>query len=94
MANKGASVQVRGNNVAVPDEVPVPGGRLARMARLGGLALSAGAGLVLKRSNDETAAQAAKVLGNLRGLAAKIGQMASYVDGLVPEEGREAFEAS
>jgi predicted unusual protein kinase regulating ubiquinone biosynthesis (AarF/ABC1/UbiB family) len=72
----------------------VPSGRFARMARLGGLALTAGAGVVLKRSTEDAADQAAKVLGNLRGLAAKMGQMASYVDGLVPEERREAFEAS
>jgi predicted unusual protein kinase regulating ubiquinone biosynthesis (AarF/ABC1/UbiB family) len=71
----------------------VPAGRFARMARLGGLALSAGAGAVLGRPED-AAAQAAKVLGNLRGLAAKMGQMASYVDGLVPEDKRDAFEAS
>jgi predicted unusual protein kinase regulating ubiquinone biosynthesis (AarF/ABC1/UbiB family) len=30
----------------------------------------------------------------MRGLAAKVGQMASYVDGLVPESKRGAFEAS
>ena len=64
------------------------------MARLGGLALSTGAGLVFKRSNEQAADQAAKVLGNLRGLAAKLGQMASYVDGLVPEDKRDAFEGS
>ncbi|HVJ88968.1 MAG TPA: hypothetical protein VM580_04130, partial [Labilithrix sp.] len=74
--------------------VPVPSGRLSRMARLGGLALSAGAGMVLKKSEEEAAAQAAKVLGDLRGLAAKLGQMASYVDGLVPEDKRDAFEGS
>ena len=32
-----------------------------------------------------SAKHAAEVLGTLRGLAAKVGQMASYVDGLVPE---------
>ena len=30
----------------------------------------------------------------MRGLAAKVGQMASYVDGLVPEAQRDAFESS
>jgi predicted unusual protein kinase regulating ubiquinone biosynthesis (AarF/ABC1/UbiB family) len=38
------------------------------------------------------AEQALDLLGNLRGLAAKVGQMASYVDGLVPDEQREAYE--
>jgi len=32
------------------------------------------------------------MLGHMRGLAAKAGQMASYVDGMVPEEFRPAFE--
>ena len=31
------------------------------------------------------AEHAAEVLGNLRGVAAKVGQMAGYVDGVVPE---------
>ncbi len=37
---------------------------------------------------------AAEVLGSLRGLAAKLGQMGSYVDGIVPEKQREAYENS
>ncbi|MBX3186385.1 MAG: AarF/ABC1/UbiB kinase family protein [Labilithrix sp.] len=77
----------------------VPKGRLGRMARLAALGLKTGAGAVLARAtgNDDgkaVADQAAEVLGNLRGLAAKVGQMASYVDGLVPESKRDAFEAS
>lgn len=72
----------------------MPVGRLGRMAKLGALAIGAGASALLKRSNESAADQAAEVLGNLRGLAAKIGQMASYVDGLVPEDKRDAFEAS
>jgi predicted unusual protein kinase regulating ubiquinone biosynthesis (AarF/ABC1/UbiB family) len=73
------------------EAVRVPRGRFGRMARLVGAA----GGMVFRAgSNEDAAAQAAKVLGNLRGLAAKIGQMASYVDGLVPEEKRDAFEAS
>jgi predicted unusual protein kinase regulating ubiquinone biosynthesis (AarF/ABC1/UbiB family) len=38
------------------------------------------------------AEQALELLGNLRGLAAKVGQMASYVDGLIPDEQRAAYE--
>jgi len=64
------------------------------MARIGKLAIGAAGGAVLGRGHEEAAAAAADVLGNLRGLAAKIGQMASYVDGLVPEDKRDAFETS
>jgi predicted unusual protein kinase regulating ubiquinone biosynthesis (AarF/ABC1/UbiB family) len=56
--------------------------------------MKTGAGMMLGRSDETAADQAAAVLGNLRGLAAKVGQMASYVDGLVPESKRDAFEAS
>ncbi len=73
---------------------PVPGSRLGRVARLAGLGLRTGADLVLGRSEQAAADKAAEVLGNLRGLAAKVGQMASYVDGIVPEDKRDAFEAS
>lgn len=78
-------------------EKKVPAGRLGRMARLAALGLRTGAGAVLGRGDDAgklAADRAAEVLGTMRGLAAKIGQMASYVDGLVPEGQRDAFEAS
>jgi predicted unusual protein kinase regulating ubiquinone biosynthesis (AarF/ABC1/UbiB family) len=77
-------------------EKKVPTGRLGRMARLAALGLRNGAGAVLGRGDDgkAAAARAAEVLGTMRGLAAKVGQMASYVDGLVPEGQRDAFEAS
>jgi predicted unusual protein kinase regulating ubiquinone biosynthesis (AarF/ABC1/UbiB family) len=64
------------------------------MARLGALALGTAGSVMLRRSDDDVAKHTARVLGNLRGLAAKLGQMASYVDGLVPEGKRDAFEAS
>ena len=66
------------------------------MARLAGLAVNGGAGMVLGGAGAEArvAEKTAQVLGTLRGLAAKMGQMASYVDGLVPEDKRDAFEAS
>jgi predicted unusual protein kinase regulating ubiquinone biosynthesis (AarF/ABC1/UbiB family) len=70
-----------------------PTGRLGRMARLAALGLKTGAGMALGRE-QAVADRAAEVLGNLRGLAAKVGQMASYVDGIVPEGKRDAFEAS
>ena len=77
-------------------EKKVPGGRLGRIARLAKLGLQTGAGAVLGRDDDGKGAaeRAAEVLGTMRGLAAKVGQMASYVDGLVPESKRDAFEAS
>jgi predicted unusual protein kinase regulating ubiquinone biosynthesis (AarF/ABC1/UbiB family) len=58
------------------------------MARVG-----ARSGLALLGKGDGSAAaqQAAELLGNLRGLAAKVGQMASYVDGLIPPEQSAAY---
>lgn len=72
----------------------LPTGRLGRLARMAALGARTGAGLVLSRSDraDAIAEHAAEVLGTMRGLAAKVGQMASYVDGLVPEAQRDAFE--
>jgi predicted unusual protein kinase regulating ubiquinone biosynthesis (AarF/ABC1/UbiB family) len=67
------------------------------MARLATLGLKTGAGAMLGRGDDTgkaAADRAADVLGTMRGLAAKVGQMASYVDGIVPESKRDAFEAS
>lgn len=72
----------------------LPTGRLGRFARMAALGARTGAGLVLGRNGDAIAERAAEVLGTMRGLAAKIGQMASYVDGLVPEAHREAFEGA
>jgi predicted unusual protein kinase regulating ubiquinone biosynthesis (AarF/ABC1/UbiB family) len=53
-----------------------------------------GAGLLLDRKGDAAAKHAAEVLGTLRGLAAKVGQMASYIDGVVPETQRDAYESA
>ncbi|WP_437668790.1 ABC1 kinase family protein [Sorangium sp. So ce131] len=76
----------------------VPEGRLNRFARLAGLGARTGAGLLLSRGGEAAAERAAEqvveVLGTLRGLAAKVGQMASYVDGILPEGQREAFEGA
>jgi len=71
---------------------PIPAGRIGRLARLASLGARTGASLVTSRTGDAAARQAAEVLGNLRGLAAKVGQMASYLDGAVPEEHRAAYE--
>ncbi len=72
----------------------VPRGKLGRLSRLVSLGVKGGAGALLGRDPTVAAGEAAKVLGNLRGLAAKVGQMGSYVDGLVPEAQREAYENS
>ena len=74
------------------DERKVPEGRLGRLARLAGVGLRAGASLVADSDGTAAARHAAEVFGSLRGLAAKVGQMASYVDGVVPEGQRGAYE--
>ena len=76
------------------EEKKVPEGRFGRLARLSGLAARTGASLLFSKQGASAAVQAAEVLGNLRGLAAKVGQMASYVDGVVPEAHREAYETA
>ena len=73
-------------------ESKVPTGRLGRLARMARASARTGASLLLSRDATGAAAQAAEILGNLRGLAAKVGQMASYVDGFVPDAHRPAFE--
>lgn len=76
----------------------LPRGRLGRLARLAAVGARAGsgrlAGLVGDRARAERkiAEAAADALGNLRGLALKAGQMASYVDGAVPAEHRDLYE--
>ncbi len=72
----------------------IPEGRLGRIARLAGAGLRAGASLVRDDDGSAAAKHAADVLGTLRGLAAKVGQMASYVDGVVPEGQRAAYETA
>ena len=76
------------------EERNVPRGRLGRFARMAALGVRTGAGLLLEKEGTSSARVAADVLGHLRGLAAKVGQMASYVDGVVPPEHRDAYEAS
>ncbi len=70
----------------------LPTGRLGRVVRLASVGARAGAGLLLSKSGNGAAEYAAEVLGTLRGLAAKVGQTLSYVDGIVPEAQRESYE--
>jgi predicted unusual protein kinase regulating ubiquinone biosynthesis (AarF/ABC1/UbiB family) len=72
----------------------VPQGRIGRFARLAAVGMRTGAGMLLDRDGSSTAQRAAEVLGTLRGLAAKVGQMASYVDGIVPDHHQDAFQTS
>jgi predicted unusual protein kinase regulating ubiquinone biosynthesis (AarF/ABC1/UbiB family) len=73
----------------------LPEGRLGRLVRLAGLGARAGASALLSADGHEAAARhAAEVLGSLRGIAAKVGQMASYVDGVMPEEHHAAYEGA
>ncbi len=72
----------------------LPTGRLGRLTRLARVGARTGASLLMSGDGRGAAQQAAEVLGSLRGLAAKVGQMASYVDGVVPERHREAYETA
>jgi predicted unusual protein kinase regulating ubiquinone biosynthesis (AarF/ABC1/UbiB family) len=64
------------------------------LARLAALGARTSVSLLTSRDGSAAAAQAARVLGQLRGLAAKVGQMASYVDGVVPPAQRAAYESA
>lgn len=68
--------------------------RLARLVRLAEAGARTGGALLMQRGADAAARRTAEVLGNLRGLAAKVGQMASYVDGFVPEAQRELYQGA
>lgn len=76
----------------MPGDGSLPTGRLGRVVRLASVGARAGAGLLLTKSGNGAAEYAAEVLGTLRGLAAKVGQTLSYVDGIVPEAQRETYE--
>ena len=65
---------------------------MGRFVRLAGLSARTSASLLFGKNGESAAERAAEVLGTLRGVAAKVGQMASYVDGIVPEGQREAYE--
>ncbi len=75
-------------------ERDLPKGRVGRFTRMARLGARTGASLLASKTGEAAAQRAAEVLGEMRGLAAKIGQMASYVDGMVPEAHKEAYEAA
>lgn len=73
-------------------EKKVPRGRFDRITRLATAGARVGASALLGSDGSRTAKAASEVLGTLRGLATKVGQMAAYVDGVVPEAQRESYE--
>lgn len=75
-----------------PNSRKLPRSRFGRLARLAATGARSGANLLLGRNTEDAALAAAKTLGNLRGLATKLGQMASYVDGVIPEQHRDGYE--
>lgn len=70
----------------------VPTGRLRRFAQLATVGARASVDMLARRGSEKVAERTAEVLGNLRGLAAKLGQTASYVDGFVPDTHRAVYE--
>jgi predicted unusual protein kinase regulating ubiquinone biosynthesis (AarF/ABC1/UbiB family) len=74
------------------DEHKVPTGRLQRITRMARVGMRTGLSVLGGSDGSGAAVQAAELLGNLRGIAAKVGQMASYVDGFIPEPQRAAYE--
>lgn len=76
------------------DERKIPKGRLSRLARFASAGARTGLSMLRKGTDaNDSARKTAAVLGQMRGVATKLGQMASYVDGVVPPEHREAYEA-
>ncbi len=76
------------------DDRKIPRGRLSRVAKLARAGASSGLALLRSKNASGTAEKVAGMLGDLRGVATKVGQMASYVDGLIPPEHQDAFERS
>jgi predicted unusual protein kinase regulating ubiquinone biosynthesis (AarF/ABC1/UbiB family) len=70
----------------------LPTGRLGRFVKLAGVGARASVDMLVSRGSEKVAERTAEVLGNLRGLAAKLGQTVSYVDGFVPETHRVVYE--
>jgi predicted unusual protein kinase regulating ubiquinone biosynthesis (AarF/ABC1/UbiB family) len=75
----------------VVDDRELPTRRLTRLAQMARVGARSGLAWLGKGDGSAAAEQAAQLLGNLRGLATKVGQMASYVDGLLPPEQSAAY---
>lgn len=70
----------------------IPTGRWARLSRLARVGVRTGLSAIGGADGTGAAEQALELLGSLRGIPAKVGQMASYIDGFVPEAQRAAYE--
>lgn len=91
MTSAGSSRRICDRLPTLAHNPKLPKGRLGRLRRLAGVGLRVGADKVMGREGG-AAEQASEVLGNLRGLAAKMGQMAGYIDGVVPAHQRDNYE--
>jgi predicted unusual protein kinase regulating ubiquinone biosynthesis (AarF/ABC1/UbiB family) len=69
-------------------------GRFERALALARVGARTGLSITTSLGNEAAATQALKVLGELRGIATKIGQTLSYVDGVIPEKHRATYEAT
>lgn len=71
-------------------------GRLGRLAQLGGMAVGVAGDLAKAQLSERFHEQAAKrlerVLGEMKGLPLKAGQLLSYIDDAVPEEQRAVYQ--
>ena len=74
------------------DKTKLPLGRFSRITKLASASLKTGADLLSKGQSENRVMDTVKLLGQLRGVAAKMGQMMSYVDGIVPEGKHELYE--
>lgn len=69
-------------------------GRLERALALARVGARTGLSMATSLGNEAAAASAFKMLGEMRGLATKVGQTLSYVDGVIPEKHRSTYEAT
>jgi predicted unusual protein kinase regulating ubiquinone biosynthesis (AarF/ABC1/UbiB family) len=76
----------------VSDRKKIPTSRLRRLLSVAGTTARTGASFLTGLDGETAARKAAESLGQLRGIAAKVGQMASYVDGVIPEDQSGHYE--
>lgn len=75
--------------------MPLRKGRISRLAQLGGMAVGVGADLarsaVQERFHRQAAERLASVLGEMKGLPLKVGQILSYIDDAIPPDQRHVY---
>ncbi len=71
-------------------------GRLGRLAQLGGMAVGVAGDLaraqLSERFHEQAAQRLERVLGEMKGLPLKAGQLLSYIDDAVPEDQRAVYQ--